>query len=521
MDPTNFTHSKHTLILSDIHLANAESSHPTNPYWKRFKLSEHFIDQDFKDFLSYMTSKTEPSAELVLNGDIFDFDSVMTLPPPGHKMQIGWLERIRGLSSEEEKSRFKMKEILAAHPIWLEAVRDFILKGNKVVFVIGNHDIELHWPSVQADLVASLKLPGDLKKSVRFCEWFYISNVDTLIEHGNQYDSYCLCSNPIHPFINSSVLPSGILGKEGRILVRLPFGNVAGKYMINGMGLMNPHASSSFIKESAWEYIKFYYKYVMKTQPFLLWTWFWSAFATLVCSLRDGFLPAVRDPLTIDARIQNIAERSNATVFMVLSLKEMHVHPAIFNPLKILRELWLDRAILLVLIFLGSFQFFSLLKIFANVSIWWLFIPLGLLLPCFIFYARSVQSEVDAMQEAAYQLAPLSARIARVKRIIQGHTHHELHNWVEDIEFLNTGSWSPAFLDVECKQPVGRKCFAWIRPDTTEDEVKAHRISNLYEWQKGKAVLIPPQGRDSTNTDLSRGANQREIKMKQAAEVDA
>jgi UDP-2,3-diacylglucosamine pyrophosphatase LpxH len=529
MTLTDFTQAEHTLILSDIHLANAESVHPVNPLWKRFKLPEHFIDQEFKAFLKEMTERTSSSSpiELILNGDIFDFDSVMSLPPPHStlykRMHISVLERLRGLSSEEEKSRFKIGAILDDHPIWLEVLREFVMKGNRLIFVIGNHDMELHWPAVQQDIVSRLNLSHENRGRVRFCEWFYISNQDTLVEHGNQYDSYCLCSNPIHPLIHHGVLPIGSLGKGGKVLVRLPFGNLAGKYMINGMGFMNPHASGSFIKESALEYLQFYYRYVMKTQPFLLWTWFWSAFVTLVCSLRDGFLPALRDPLTIDARIEEIAKRANASVFMVLSLKEVHVHPAIFNPIKILRELWLDRALLLGLILVGSFQFFSVLKVFANVSIWWFVIPLTLLLPCFIFYARSVQSEVGAMQDAANYLAPLSAKIAKVKRVIHGHTHQELHQWNQDLEFLNTGTWSPAFHDVECTQPFGRKCFAWIRPAEMGSKSPG-RVAFLYEWKKGEAILIPSLGgliESHAQQAQANNSSSAASQIKEPAEVDA
>jgi UDP-2,3-diacylglucosamine pyrophosphatase LpxH len=409
-----------------------------------------------------------------LNGDIFDFDSVMAIPKDSN-LHVNWLERLRGLSSEESKSRFKIRMILESHTVWVDALKRFVLAGNQVVFVIGNHDMELHWPSVRQDILDYLQLSPDKTSRVRFCEWFYISNQDTLIEHGNQYDAYCLCSNPIHPLIK----------KGSRILVRLPFGNLAGKYMVNGMGLLNPHATNSFIKESVWDYVSFYYKYVMRTQPFLLWTWFWSALVTLVYSITEGFLPALRDPLTVDARIEDIAKRANASVLVVLALKEVHVHPAIFNPIKILRELWLDRAILLGLIIFGSLQFFSFLNIFTNVSFWWFVIPMIVLMPAFIFYANSVESEVDSTQKAAFHMAPLSARITRVKRIVQGHTHLEGHQQVEAVEVLNTGTWSPAYHDVECKQPYGRKCFAWIKPVNGID-----RQAELYEWKNPAPELI-------------------------------
>ena len=170
---------------------------------------------------------------------------------------------------------------------------------------------------------------------MRFCEWFYISNSDTLVEHGNQYDPYCLSANPINPLIKK--------GKHA--YVRIPFGNLAGKFMLNGMGLFNPHADSSYIKSSLWDYLVFYFKYILRVQPFLLWTWFWSALVTLIYSVGEGLLPAMTDPITLNARVEDIAQRANATPSMVWALKELHAHPAIFNPIKILRELWLDRAI--------------------------------------------------------------------------------------------------------------------------------------------------------------------------------
>lgn len=468
----------HTIIVSDIHLADLQVFDVKRPLWKRYKAQEHFVDATFYEFLWTLRKTIEGKIELVLNGDIFDFDSVVTLPQERdlkalremgkEPFKISWIERLRGLSSEEEKSRFKMQVILDTHPLWVAGIRELILLGHSVVFVIGNHDLELHWESVQADIVKRLDLPKESESLVRFCEWFYISQNDTLIEHGNQYDAYCLSSNPIHPHIR----------KGNRTVVRIPFGNLAGIYMTNGMGLMNPNTTGTYIRSSAGEYLKFYYQKVMRVQPFLMWTWFWSAMATLIYSLTEGFMPPDRDPLSFEERVRKIAEKANATPSMVTSLKEVHPHPAIFNPVKILRELWLDRAIILGLMVVGSFQFFSFLNVFSNVTIIWFIVPLVLLMPLFVFYARSVQSEVDVLQKASNQLAPLSAKIVGVSRVVQGHTHLELHQNLNGIEILNTGVWSPSFEDVECRRPFGKKCFAWIRPGEGTE-----RSAKLFEWK--------------------------------------
>jgi UDP-2,3-diacylglucosamine pyrophosphatase LpxH len=466
------------VVVSDIHLADAEPPHPKNPLWKRFKRPAHFVDRTFRKFLDWIQGQADGPIELILNGDIFDFDSVMALPRDG-RFRISWLEHSRGLASEEAKSRFKIAVILKDHDIWRQAIRDFVLAGHRVVFVIGNHDMELHWPGVQRDILDLLELQGDARARVRFCEWFYVSNSDTLIEHGNQYDSYNVCPNPVNPLIR----------KGNRALVRIPFGNLAGKYMLNGMGLMNPHASESFIKESIVDYIVFWYRYVVRTQPFLVWTWFWGAWATLLFAFGEGLLPAMSDPLTIEKRVQDIAKRSNSTPEVARTLRELHVHSAVYNPLRLLQELWLDRAALLGLVFFGAFQIFSVFNLFGGGATWF-FVPLFLFLPIFIFYSRTVSSAVEESQRMAFERAPLAARVAGVSRAVQGHTHLERHTVVEGVEYLNTGTWSPAYRDVECTQPFGAKCFAWIKP------TPQGREAALWEWKDAhdgdpKPIVVP------------------------------
>lgn len=491
-----FQRAEHTIVVSDIHLADAEPPHPRNPYWKRFKRPAHFVDRSFRAFLAHIQTQARGPIELVFNGDIFDFDSVIKLPQSPAEIPVGendppfrlsWIERLRGMSSEEPKSRFKIRTILEDHSILVEALREFLVAGNRAVFVIGNHDVEVHWPSVRKDIVELLALPAEARERVRFCEWFYVSNRDTLIEHGHQYDGYSANQNPINPLIR----------KGRRTYVRVPFGNMAGRYLLNGMGLFNPHASSSYIRGSLADYLVFYYKYVLRTQPLLMLTWFWSSMVTLYYSVTEGLLPAMTDPLTVEARVKDIARRANATPEVVWSLRDMHVHSATHNPFKILRELWLDRAIGFGLVVFLSFQFFSTLNVFVSVSPLWLIPPFAALMPLFVFYARSVESEADAMQEEAFRMSPISARIAGVRRVVHGHTHREQHAYIEGVEVLNTGTWSPAYEDVECTKPYGRKCFAWIRPDAERGE----RVSELFEWTGETVVKVEPSEQEPSSPD--------------------
>jgi UDP-2,3-diacylglucosamine pyrophosphatase LpxH len=449
----DFTKARYTAIVSDLHLCEAEVVNPRFPLWKKYKTREFFFDQTFAAFLRHIVSMAGGSeVELVLNGDIFDFDSVLALPeaPP---YRISWLEEIRGLNAEEEKSVFKIDRILDDHKDWLEALRWFLICGHRVVFVIGNHDLELHWPAVQARVLERLALPGPYKDNVRFCEWFYISNEDSLIEHGNQQDPYCLCVDPLNPYIL----------QYNKVEIRLPFGNVACRYMINGMGFFNPHVDSAYIMTVP-EYLSFFVKYMARAQPLIVWTWFWGSFMTLVKSFADTLLPSLRDPLRTEDRIEEIALKANANPRMVRELRELFVNPASRRPLILARELWLDRAFLILIGLLSLFQIFLFIKQVYDISFFWMFIPILLLVPFFLFYSRAIKSNVLHYKEPQDDILAMAGAITKTKRVVYGHTHLARHEVIGAIEHLNSGSWSPAFLDVECTKPIGEKTFVWIQP---------------------------------------------------------
>ena len=486
----DFRRARHTFSISDLHLTEAEPFNPKKPLWKLFKTRKFFIDSTFKVFLDHIESlagadkNPEENIELILNGDVFDFDAVMRMPDDPKQFNLHWLEKLRGLNAEEAKSRYKMEIILQDHQGWVVALREFLLKGHRVVFIIGNHDIELHWPGVQKTVLDALNLPDPFKGHVRFCEWFYISNGDTLFEHGNQYDSYSLCANPVHPLIK----------KGRRVVVRMPFGDIANKLMLNGMGLMNPHVHSQFIM-SFGQYIRFFFRYLLRIQPGIGFTWLWSAVATLFHSLLEGFLPPIKDPLTVERRIAEIAQKSNASPRTVRALKEIHVHPAHFNPIKMAQELWIDRALLFLLILVGSFQLVSIIKLVTDISIYWVLLPVAATMPFFVFYAQSITSQLgDEFVLAPSRSVAVSSRLAKVSRVVHGHTHFETHRTVDGVEMLNSGTWSPGFHDIECTKPFGRMPFVWVRPareDEARDTKSSRRVAELREWKEPGSELIP------------------------------
>lgn len=479
----------HSFILSDVHLADSEPEDRSKPLWRRYKLAQHFPDASFARFLEHIQDLASRSprgapAELILNGDIFDFDVVVQTPSSTEARELGievsWIERLRGLSPTEPKSRWKMRQILAEHGVFLRALHDFLQRGHRAVFIIGNHDLELHWASVRQLVIDALDLPaGFLDRNperLRFCAWFYRSGGDTLVTHGNQMDPYCLCHDPLHPFVKG----------RGPLRVRLPFGDLAGKFLANGIGWFNPHVPETFVR-SMRQWVVFFYRTIARHQPFILFTWLWSAVGALTLSLRDGFLPPVRDPELLEARLDEVAKQANATPGMALALRAVDVHPAVFRPWKLMRELWLDRALLLLLIGVGSFQLVSTLHFFAGISGWWIVAVLSVLLVPFVFYARQVDSDVEEVERNIEAHAPRLARVSRTRRVVMGHTHGGMHRVYDGVEYINTGHWAPGFSDLECMVPHGLRGFAWIRPGE-----EGERRAELRRWLDPGSEQVPP-----------------------------
>lgn len=445
--------SKYTAIISDMHLCEAEPVNLKYPLWKKFKTRQFFFDDVFADFLRHIQQKSrgEP-VELILNGDIFDFDSVLTLPQEPF-FRITWLERKRGLSPRPERSKFKIEVILKDHELFVQSLRNFIISGNTVVFIIGNHDLELHYQAVQETILENLNLPQEHKDKIRFTEWFYISNQDTLIEHGNQYDPYCVCQDPINPFIQGYNYKS----------IKLPFGNQACRYIMNGMGFFNPHVDTNYIM-SLGEYVNFFWKYMLKAQPYLIVTWFWGALVTLWKSFTESINPPIKEPLRVEVKVNEIAMKANAEPRMVRELKELFAVPAGSNPILIAKELWLDRAFLIFIAFFVIFQLMIIIRQIFEISFFWAFIPLFLLLPFFLFYSQSIASYVSSFKQPDERILTMASAITGVQRIIFGHTHQIRHEMIGAVEHLNSGCWSPAFLDVECTKSIDQKTFVWLEP---------------------------------------------------------
>jgi hypothetical protein len=259
--------------------------------------------------------------------------------------------------------------------------------------------------------------------------------------------------------------------------VRIPFGDLAARYMLNGMGYFNPHQSENYIM-SALAYLRFFFRYMLRTQPLLIWTWLWGAYATLWISLRTHWLPPMRDPLLVDDKVRSIATRSQATPAMVRKLNALQVPSATDNPFRIARELWLDRAFFLLVALFLAWQVVLHINIAWPISPLWVFVPSMIFIVPYVAYAASVRPTVFATPLLTERLAELIFKITGAKRVVFGHTHQPQCEEVGPVTFYNGGFWSKAFADPECTIRLGEQTFVWIRPRDDGGQ----RTAELCEW---------------------------------------
>lgn len=160
-------------IVSDLHLG---ARHPD---------LEAFLDDDiFKQFIKMLIRKyaaTDVEATLIFNGDFFD--------------PLAVLYEGRSVVTRYEKIDLcKMRMIIEAHPYIFNALKKFAsFKNFRIKFVIGNHDLCLHWPSIQ-DLIIK-RLGEENASRIEFVVEIVKDGV--YISHGNTEYHNQTSRNPI------------------------------------------------------------------------------------------------------------------------------------------------------------------------------------------------------------------------------------------------------------------------------------------------------------------------------------
>lgn len=198
------------LVVSDLHigLGRTLSNGQLN------QLEEFNFDEKFSEFLHFYTTGkyAEHEVELILNGDILNF---LQVDYHGHYLTV----------LTEPICLDIAKRIMAGHPVFFKAVKDFAAKpGNTVTYVVGNHDQAMLWPSVRNHFNEVVGTTVRFKNIVYFFDGVHI-------EHGHMHEA----ANRLDPrkFFLKKNLPEPILN--------LPFGSHFFVEFVLKVKQMHPH----------------------------------------------------------------------------------------------------------------------------------------------------------------------------------------------------------------------------------------------------------------------------------------
>ena len=465
------------LVVSDLHLG--EGWDPETARTSR--LEDFFRDDAFARFLRYHEGiRDQPRFGgrpwlLILNGDIFDFLQVISLPREGPPLQrvkrITHLdelcadERAHGLGTTPPESAWKLTRIARGHQRFFAALGWFLAHENQVAIVRGNHDIDLHWKHVQACFVEEafqaydhqrqqegtgpqIRL-NDCRDRIRFYPWFYHEMGRVYVEHGGQYD----LMNHFSDFLNP-VLPDD----PGRI--DLPWGSLLVRYLFNKVEDVHPFADN--VKP-----LSRYLSWAFRTDPLraleILFERSWVFLHVFLIAARkavSALRARGRGGLSHDE-----AESLPAQVTRQIdALARRHVSAA--------WKTWVATVImalisLLTLLIMGVFIALAATTLALSrgpqtVALFHLAMAaLAGLLGRGLRRALSRLLERDYLLEVAGELEQILGPAGGVRYVVMGHNHRPTAVRLDAAWYVNTGAWVPVYAK---EGPVeGRETLTFFR----------------------------------------------------------
>ncbi len=439
------------LIVSDFHLADIEDH---DDKWMYYKSSRFVFDEEFRQLVQDFTVQGEGGDRLtlVLNGDIFDFD-VITAVPDNDPWPISSSERKRGLNPTEEKSVWKLELVLSQHPIFVDTLADFVRSGHRLVYVMGNHDREFHFPRVQQVLVDALEESARVQGSslargtLRFEEWFYYVPDEIFAEHGNQYDYYTSFRYLLSPTVEV----------KGEQRLALPMGNLSNRYLMTRMGYFNPHASDFIL--NVYNYVFHWLRYYAFTRRNLFFSWLFGSLLVIVRLFKIKRKLKVMPPKQTE-RLGQIARQYDLSLEEVKALGQLHRPPITQKFYRLVRELWIDRLII-AFIMMGGTITLALVPIPLWIK---LMVPLtGFPLLFFIYEWFAHGETIFSMEREIPRRARDIIRVLPAQVITFGHTHlPRLIPLTREATFVDTGAWAPITRGVEGKLSPGRRNYLQV-----------------------------------------------------------
>ncbi len=466
---------KHTLVISDVHLC--EAVHSDGP-WMRWRQRPYFPDAEFVGLIDHLLERLPPGdqAELVFNGDLFDFDAGRV---------IDGTAVFEDLPRTEPVAVELIGRIFDDHPGYVQSVGRWLRAGHTAVFVSGNHDPQLGFDRVRTRIRERLSVAAGHPRfgdAVHFRAWFHQTAGGIHIEHGNQFDPYCSFRYPMRP-----LLPP----ERGRDRAIAPtVGSITFRLIGSRLGTMNPHFDDSWDMSFS-EYVRHWVKHYLRTDHSLAWTFFAGSFR-IVAQTFLGRDAGSTDRFHRD--VEAAARETGADIDRVAEHARLFAPPADEVLHKVVREFYVDRVVL------GVLSTGAVIAPLVTRSRKAVSLALG---AAFLMVAYELASPSRGLDDNYRRIAARARDIARIynaRAVIFGHTHTPYGVWEEGIFYGNSGTWSPSLVDIDTGAiAVEHKPVLWVTDD-------GQTLSGgLFRWD-GASLLLDPEATSPVPTRRAREA---------------
>ena len=425
---------KNILVISDLHLGEDLRPGAANVSYLRYLVR---LEQELESFLGHYTQHRIEGRpwQLVINGDMVDFMSVMILPD-GNDADPE--DKLYGLGFGERQSQKKLERVIARHRGVFGCLAEFVKAGNELVIVTGNHDVEWNYPSVQKTLVewlcglacgvgADEPVRAEFARHIQFCPWFYYREGVIYIEHGHQYDEYCSFDYLLHPVAHGG-------GKKSRIA--LSVAHMGMRYFANQLPEYNPHTAESwgFFDYVKWAWAQGLRGAIRLSYFYGLLVWrLVELWYTLVDRRVDSERRAVHHQ-----RLRALSQDYKIAEEKVFALDALRREPATRRLGRLLAALFIDRVLLgLAALVLGG--------ICVGELHGWprLAAPIGVLIAAAVINQALNRFRLASPAERLRNAPRFIGKLIRAPFIVFGHSHEPERIALDGGGvYFNTGTWA-------------------------------------------------------------------------------
>lgn len=442
------------VIVSDLHLGAGRSETSA----RYFHLENFFFDQEFLLFTRFLTRKargSERPLKLIINGDFMDLlriDRIDDLHREKFRLKTAKRKTSRlDYESVVEELEAKVSVILRGHPVFFQALGEFLMSGQYVLIMPGNHDHEIQLETLRAGIrraiAAHIDTDDEVLSRLEFRSWFYHEPGLLWVEHGNQYDAY---NSFRYPLKRELPEPECTCYEDE---IDMPFGSYFQRYLYNRFGKV------TFIVPGRQSNAQ-YFLWLLVNRPSII---FKSAFG-----YGPLFFKMARRCLQGHEAWEREAERRHREDMDRLAresglgekLARIEALKTVGGRAALIVERIFKRTVIGIAAFLGGLSLFLWIWFMAYSAIWsqvlpgwtrpflFVFMNLFLLLAVFGGVTLALYRTMKKPAPTPYRTAAAAiARLTGVKIVTFGHSHRE-DSWRvpgTDAWYFNTGTWIATF----------------------------------------------------------------------------